>query len=118
MDPLIGRQEQIVRVVQILGRRTKNKPSLIGEPGVGKTAIAEGLAQRIASGDVPKTVEGERQDWFCLHMSNQMKKLITTVGKKAYTFVMGRPNPAKLSNFPEVILIHATMYDVMWSLPM
>ncbi|KHG07735.1 Chaperone ClpC, chloroplastic [Gossypium arboreum] len=53
-------QDQIERVVQILGRRTKNNPCLIGEPGVGKTAIAEGLAQRIASGDVPDTIEGKK----------------------------------------------------------
>ncbi|WRX17695.1 ATPase [Theobroma cacao] len=60
LDPVVGRQVQIERVVQILGRRTKNNPCLIGEPGVGKTAIAEGLAQRIASGDVPDTIEGKK----------------------------------------------------------
>lgn len=60
LDPVVGRSEQIQRVIQILGRRTKNNPCLIGEPGVGKTAIAEGLAQRVASGDVPETIEGKQ----------------------------------------------------------
>ncbi|CAI7774012.1 unnamed protein product, partial [Closterium sp. NIES-53] len=60
LDPVVGRVAQIERVTQILGRRTKNNPCLIGEPGVGKTAIAEGLAQRIASGDVPETLEGKK----------------------------------------------------------
>jgi len=60
LDPVIGRQKEIERVIQILSRRTKNNPALIGEPGVGKTAIVEGLAHRIISGDVPETLEGKR----------------------------------------------------------
>src|ERR671931_419830 len=60
LDPVIGREKEIERVIQILSRRTKNNPALIGEPGVGKTAIAEGLAHRIVKGDVPETLIGKR----------------------------------------------------------
>ena len=60
LDPVIGREKEIERVIQILSRRTKNNPCLIGEPGVGKTAIAEGLAQRIAEGDVPDILRDKR----------------------------------------------------------
>ena len=60
LDPVIGRSKEIERVIQILSRRTKNNPVLIGEPGVGKTAIAEGLAHRIINGDVPETLQGKR----------------------------------------------------------
>src|SRR6185503_3676190 len=60
LDPVIGRDQEVRRVIQVLSRRTKNNPVLIGEPGVGKTAIVEGLAQRITSGDVPEGLKDRR----------------------------------------------------------
>ncbi len=92
LDPLVGREEEISRVIQIISRRTKNNPCLIGEPGVGKTAIVEGIATRIASGMVPETVANKRL--VALDMSGlvagskyrgefeeRIKKLIQEVGK-------------------------------------
>ena len=60
LDPVIGRDEEIRRVIQVLSRRTKNNPAIIGEPGVGKTAIVEGIAQRIAAGNVPENLKSKR----------------------------------------------------------
>src|SRR3990172_7778915 len=68
LDPVIGRDEEIRRSMQILSRRTKNNPLLIGEPGVGKTAIAEGLAQRIIQGDVSDSLKGKQL--FALDMGS------------------------------------------------
>ena len=70
LDPVIGRQNEMMRVIQILSRRTKNNPCLIGEPGVGKTAVAEGLALKIASGDVPENLKNKRL--FSLDLSGML----------------------------------------------
>ena len=60
LDPVVGREQEVARVIQILSRRTKNNPALIGEPGVGKTAVAEALALRLAAGAVPEPLRDKR----------------------------------------------------------
>lgn len=75
LDPVVGRKKQIERVIQILGRRTKNNPCLIGEPGVGKTAVAEGLATKIATGDCPETIDGKQ---VCAMMSFSQDFIVLT----------------------------------------
>ena len=77
LDPVIGRDAEIRRVVQILSRRTKNNPCLIGEPGVGKTAVVEGLAARIAEGSVPDTIKDKRLmtlDLSLIHISEPTRR--------------------------------------------
>ena len=89
LDPCAGRMNEIKRVTQILGRRTKNNPCLVGEPGVGKSAIAEGLAQQIAAGSVPETLDEENDDFgygfarrgyqVCGEFEERLKKLMDEV---------------------------------------
>lgn len=73
LDPVIGRDEEIRRVIQVLSRRTKNNPVLIGEPGVGKTAIAEGLALRIINKDVPDVLLGKKLLWIWARLSRSKR---------------------------------------------
>jgi ATP-dependent Clp protease ATP-binding subunit ClpB len=82
LDPVIGRDEEIRRVLQILTRRTKNNPMLVGEPGVGKTAIAEGLAHRIVDGDVPETSRtrsSSRLIWVRSSLARNTKESLRTL---------------------------------------
>ena len=80
VDPVIGRDDEIRRVLQILSRRTKNNPILVGEPGVGKTAIAEGIAQRIVTGDVPDMLK--RKQIYSLDMGALIAGANTKVNLK------------------------------------
>ena len=67
-DPVVGREAELAQLMQVLSRRGKNNPALIGEPGVGKTAVVEALAQRLACGDVPQALRGKKL--YCLNMAN------------------------------------------------
>ncbi|NUP49757.1 MAG: ATP-dependent Clp protease ATP-binding subunit [Catenulispora sp.] len=99
LDPVVGRAEEIEQTVEVLSRRTKNNPVLIGDPGVGKTAIVEGLAQRIVSGDVPTTLEGKRVVSLDLaglvagskyrgEFEERLKNVIDEVGKAADSTIL------------------------------
>ena len=95
LDPVIGRFREMERVMQVLSRRTKNNPVLIGEPGVGKTAIVEGLAQKIVVGDVPETPHGKQLDikldlgalvagsCYCGDFEERLKKVLKEIRTKA-----------------------------------
>lgn len=87
LDPVIGRDDLIRRSIQILSRRTKNNPVLIGEPGVGKTAVAEGLAQRIVAGDVPSALQVSHPLLFCSFLENLFVLVWTSVILPLYSCV-------------------------------
>ena len=95
IDPVIGRDEEIRRVMQVLTRRTKNNPVLIGEPGVGKTAIAEGLARRIVSGDVPETLKNKRLVAMDLERDDRRRQVSRRVRGPAQGVPQGDRRPAK-----------------------
>ena len=82
MEPVIGRERELGQLLQILSRKNKNNPALIGEPGVGKTAIVEGLAQRLAAGTVPEPLRGKRL--YSLNMASVL------AGRLLQSLVLGR----------------------------
>ena len=94
LDPVIGRDEEIRRTMQVLSRRTKNNPVLIGEPGVGKTAIAEGLALRLVNGDVPESLKGKRL------LALDMGALIAGAKFRCLLYTSPSPRDATLSRMP------------------
>ena len=111
LDPVIGRANEIERVIQILSRRLKNNPALIGEPGVGKTAIVDGLAQRIAAGDVPETLLGKRSTdagyWLARRRDESIAASLRSASRKSLRKLRGQAivSCSSMSCTPSLVLV-------------